>query len=154
MSNTLTSAQVGGLKRTKKYQALKNLGWSDAQVLSYLQPVVSNPVADLIAAGIPADEAARIVGGQFATPTAVAETVKVALTSKEQADALVAQHGFTHTKGRVYATGSILEAAARVLKGGKPEVVTSSGVGRTKAVVIFRESSGDVAIQNLTDPVG
>lgn len=145
------------IRSTKKYKALVAQGFSDTQALSFLGAApASSPVADLVAAGFTQEEAERIIGGQFATSGAVAEAVapKVALTSKEQADALVAQHGFAHTKGRVYATGQILEAAARVLKGGAPEVVKSSGVGRTKAVVIFREDSGDVALQNLTDPVG
>lgn len=71
-------------------------------------------------------------------------------TSKERGDQLREKQGFEYAKGRVYATGTLAEAIVRVLKSGKPEIVASSGVGRTKAVLVYREESGDVTLQNLT----
>ena len=44
---------------------------------------------------------------------------------------------------RVYTNMAIVEAQVRVIKTGKPEIVSSSGVGRTKAVLIQRTESGD-----------
>lgn len=161
----LTPAQIGGIKRSKKFTALVNNGFDEAEALALLGVVApaADPAAEKVAALVATGafteaEARKVVEAQFFTPTATAtvsldKPAKVAPpTSKEQADALVAQRGLAHTKGRVYVTGTILEAAARVLKNGKPEVVASSGVGRTVAVVIFREDSGDVAIQNLYQP--
>lgn len=166
IATPLTPAQIGGIKRSKKFQALVGNDFSEVEALAILGVTVQEPdpaaekVAALVATGAFTEaEARKVVEAQFFTPTATAKVdltkpakVVAPPTSKEQADALVAQRGLAHTKGRVYVTGTILEAAARVLKNGKPEVVASSGVGRTVAVVIFREDSGDVAIQNLYQP--
>lgn len=75
------------------------------------------------------------------------------LTPKQAGEALVAQRGLSFTRGRVYSNSDIIEAQVRVLKTGKPEVVSTSGVGRIAAVLIYRETSGDVALQNLVKPV-
>jgi len=72
------------------------------------------------------------------------------LSSKQRAEALVEKQGFEYAKGRVYAGPVLAEAIVRVHKTGKPEIVASSGVGRTKAVLVYKEDSGDVALQNLT----
>jgi hypothetical protein len=159
-ATVLTPAQVGGIKRSKKFAALVTNGFTEAEALSLLgvpaQPAdpAAEKVAALVATGSFTEAEARsIVEAQFFTPTATATAVKPEpVTSKTLADNLVAQAGLAHTKGRVYVTGSILEAAARVLKTGTPEIIATSGVGRTKAVVIFREDSGDVALQNLFQP--
>lgn len=49
----------------------------------------------------------------------------------------------------MYLTLDTIEAAVRVRKTGSPELIRSSGVGHTKAVLLYREDSGDVAAQNL-----
>ena len=72
-----------------------------------------------------------------------------AKTSKERGDELVQAEGLTFARGRVYLTPDTIEAAVRVRKTGSPEIIRSSGVGRTAAVLLFREESGDVAAQNL-----
>lgn len=63
--------------------------------------------------------------------------------------------GFKFTSGRVYfdGTGSMVEAVVRVTKGGKSEIVNTSGNGRTKAVLVTRTESGDVSVQNLAAQV-
>lgn len=72
-----------------------------------------------------------------------------ALTVNEQVEALVENKGFKFARGRVYVTGEIVEASVRVLKGGSPEIVRTSGTGRITAVAIFRTDNGDAALQNL-----
>lgn len=79
---------------------------------------------------------------------------KKAKSKKTKADqnaleALVAERGFQFTRGRVYVTPQIVEAAVRVLKTGRTEIATSSGNGRIEAVVVFATESGDAAVQNL-----
>ena len=71
--------------------------------------------------------------------------------AKEEVAEFVSSQGFSFTRGRVYVTGTVIEAQARVLRTGKAEIVRTSGVGRTKAVLVTREESGDVALQNLTE---
>lgn len=147
------------IRATKQYKGLRAVGLDDTAALRVLghAPAVDTNTQTLLDAGFTPEQAASILGGQFATPTAVAQVVAPAptqVTSKDLADNLVAQSGLSHGKGRVYATGEILTAAARVLKTGTPEIVRTSGKGKTPAVVIFREDSGDVAIQNLYNPVG
>ena len=78
-----------------------------------------------------------------ATPAAAAPV-------KSKADKLVEKHGYGYAKGRVYATPTLAEAIVRVHRNGKPEIVQSSGVGRTKAVLVSKQESGDVSLQNLT----
>lgn len=144
---------MANVKNTKKYKGLLAAGFTEEQALSFLSPAQDPKVAALVAAGFDVEQATRLAAGQYSTPAGVGAVLAAPVTSKDKADALVAQAGYAHTKGRVYVTGAILEAAARVIKGGEPEVVQTSGVGRTKAVVIFREDSGDAAIQNLVVPV-
>ena len=76
------------------------------------------------------------------------------VTSKDVAEALVEEKGYTFTKGRVYGGVTLAEAIVRVHKTGSPQIVQSSGVGRTKGVLVYKEESGDVALQNLTQPQG
>jgi hypothetical protein len=156
--NTITPGlTVAGAKRTNKFKALIGVGFDEGQALAKLgfAPATTDPRAEAIAAlikgGWTGPEAVRLL-----TENAAAEAAVVApkpLTSKEVADAMVAEAGYIHIKGRVYGTGSTIEALVRVLKTGKPEIVQSSGVGRTSAVVISREASGDFSIQNLMTEV-
>lgn len=161
--------QAAAARRTTKYKALVaviNLDTPAAvdaaalKILGVELPVAepepdpnAEALAGLIAAGFDEAEAQEIltsVGTEEAT--ALAAPAKVAprpQSSKDQAEALVAESDLTFTKGRVYLTPDSIEAAVRVRRTGHPEIITSSGVGRTKAVVLFREDSGDVAAQNL-----
>lgn len=75
-------------------------------------------------------------------------------TSKQQADDLIEASPFTHTTGRVYLSGAHVEAAARVLKTGKPELVpTVEGKRKTAAVVLWLQNDDSVAAQNLRKSV-
>lgn len=142
-------------KRSKKFKTLVAiLGSEEAAVVAYTQaeqvaePVVEtvDPVAQLVAAGYTQEQAEKAL--------ASAQQVQVApLTSKERGEALVAERGLTFTKGRVYGTPTLAEAIVRVHRTGTPEVVQSSGVGRTAGVLVYKEESGDVALQNLSKPV-
>jgi hypothetical protein len=113
-------------------------------------PEVDPRVQTLLDAGFTEEQAEKALAEQDAP----AEPAKLApvtpLSSKDRAEALVSEKGFEYTKGRVYGGPSLAEAIVRVHKTGKPEIVTSSGVGRTKAVLVYKEDSGDVALQNLT----
>lgn len=71
-------------------------------------------------------------------------------TSKQQADVLVEESPFTFTSGRVYLSGAMIEAAARVANTGSPELVkVPTDSKRTAAVVLWRTDEGSVAAQNL-----
>ena len=159
-----TPAQIlAATKRTNKFKALVDPavgGLTEAQAIAVLHPDLAakttpepvDPqaaaVAELVKAGFTETDARRILG-QAADPE-VAETVE---TVQDLGEALVAQRGLAFSKGRVYVNGSIAEAIVRVLKGGGPEVVDSSGVGRVAAVLVSRQESGDVSVQNLRRPV-
>lgn len=148
------------IARTKKYQALIAVGLSPEDAAKRYREVVEgiapeptiDPIAELVAAGFTEEDARKIVSaGAVAEPEATV-TAPVKKTSQELGEALVEQHGLAFTKGRVYVTPDIIEAAVRVRKTASPEVVTSSGVGRTAAVLVFKTDGGDVAIQNLAKP--
>lgn len=80
-----------------------------------------------------------------------AQKVEKIVTTKDTVEALVEARGFGFARGRVYVTGEIVEASVRVLKGGSPEIVKTSGNGRISAVAIFATESGDCAVQNLVN---
>lgn len=97
------------------------------------------------------NEPATVAAWNEAHPDRLIETGP--LSSKDQADILVAQAGLLHARGRVYVNADLIEAQVRVLKSGKPEVVRNTGDRHTKGVVVFRMDSGDtVAVQNLAEP--
>lgn len=143
-------ASATRVKSTRKFKALVAAGFTPEQAEAALTTQApadpqAEKVALLVAAGFDPDQAAKLVSASNGSaPAAVAPP-----THREQAEALVTERGFRYGRGRVYVTGAILEAAARVLKGGHPEVVATSGIGSKAAVVVYRESSGDVSIQNL-----
>lgn len=84
------------------------------------------------------------------TPAAAPAKEEAPLTSKQQADVLVEESPFTHTSGRVYLSGAMVEAAARVAKTGAPELVKTPVTGkRTAAVVLWKQADDSVAVQNL-----
>lgn len=146
MSTKLTAK----VKKDPQFQALVAVLGSDQKALAAFnrvrptEPAVDPKVAALVDAGFSEAEAKEAL----AEP-AQAE-VKVPETSKEKAEALAESKGFTYARGRVYGTVALAEALVRVHKTGRPEIVASSGVGRTKAVLVYKEESGDVALQNLT----
>lgn len=100
-------------------------------------------IQELVAAGFSEEDAKAAL--TEAPAEAAAEPTK-----KEQDAALVEKAGYTFTKGRVYTGVEHAEAIVRVHRTGKTEIVQSSGVGRTKAVLVAKEESGDIALQNLT----
>lgn len=154
----MTTKTIAQVQQTKQYKALIAIGLNPDAALkaagTKLGVTFAAPVDErlqtLIAGGFTEAEAREQLGLVDATTPAVKPEPVKALTSKEQGDALVEAQGLAFTKGRVYVTPDINEAIVRVRKTGRPETVASSGVGRTKAVLIFREESGDVAVQNLT----
>lgn len=146
MARTNTS-----IKATREYQVLLSvLGSEELALAGYRRaiaepeatPEVTDPVAALVATGMSVEQAERALGLD------VAATPPAPLTSKERGEALKEAQGFSPLRGRVYVTSEVLAAAARVQASGDPEIVATSGAGRTKAVLLVREESGDVSIQN------
>lgn len=175
----MSSTTITRPKATKKYRALIAAGVSEADaldVLGFSTPApapVDDRLAGLIEGGFTEEQARKILGDQDASSkpskkgkgkkgkkakasaavkAEVAEVVAASMSPKERAEALVAQNGLTFTRGRVYVTPDMIEALVRVTKTGKPEVVSASGVGRVAAVLVYKEDSGDVAVQNLSQP--
>lgn len=149
MSKSTSNTKIAGVRRSKKYQALIAVGLDDAAALRSLgvTPPVNGALAELLAAGFSEDEARQALARKTEVTPAPAPAP---LTVKEQGEALVTAQGLVFTRGRVYVTPDVIEAAVRVRKTGSPEVVRTSGVGRTKAVLVTKEETGDVSIQNLT----
>lgn len=150
------SDTVGSIRKTKQFKAiLAVLKDQDKALAAYYaanpdqapQVEPQGDLADLMAAGLTEAQAKAALATPADAP--VETPAETPVTSKDVAEALVAERGFTFTKGRVYATGTLAEAIVRVLKNGKPEIVPSSGVGRTKGVLVYKLDSGDVALQNL-----
>jgi hypothetical protein len=144
---------IANIKRTKKFKALLAVGLDEDTALKHLGHRVADPttaaIAELVAAGFTEVQAKSIVGGSAApTEPAKAAASKV-LTSKEHGEVLVEERGLAFARGRTYGNTNTAEAIVRVLKTGKPEIIQSSGVGRVAAVLIYREDSGDFALQNL-----
>lgn len=145
------------IKSTKKFKALVAVLGSEEAALAAFEraeaPVVAlpSPVEQLVAAGFTPEEAERALANAGAAVAPV-EPAKP-LTSKDRGEALVAERGLAFAKGRVYVGSAHAEAIVRVLRTGTPEIVQSSGVGRTVAVLVYKEESGDAALQNLSNPV-
>jgi hypothetical protein len=153
--------KIAGVRRSNKYMALvEQLGLTDAAALAVLghtvEPKADPRLAELIEAGFTPEEAAELLEDTDTTPDTEPEPEpepEPELTSKDRADALVAEHDLTFTRGRVYLSRDAIEAQVRVFKTGTPEIVATSGVGRAKAVVFYLSESGDLAAQHLTDAV-
>lgn len=153
MSGTTIPAQV---KNDPQFKALASVLGSDAKALEAFNRVNEGTTEDpriqeLVDAGFSRDKAVAALTADEPAEVKV-EAPKAPKTAKEKADALVEKKGLAYAKGRVYTTTDIIEAQVRVMRSGKAEIVQSSGVGRTKAVLVTREESGDVALQNLTTP--
>ena len=140
------------LKKNPQFQALVAVLGSEEKAREAFdritKPAVDSRVQELMAAGFSEEEAKAALADEAPKPKA--EAKPVAKTSKERAEELVADKGYDFTKGRVYGGVTLAEAIARVFRSGKPEIVQSSGIGRTKGVLVYKEESGDVALQNLT----
>lgn len=161
-------------RATKRYKALIAAGLNDTDALTTLgvsideagpvETAVDERVATLMDGGFTQEQAEQIVATQSkpakkgknkkAKKAKGVSLVKTELTAKEKAEALVAEKGLAFTRGRVYSPADRLaEAIVRVAKTNSPEIVTSSGVGHVAALLVYREESGDVAVQNLRKPV-
>ena len=172
MSTTTTTTQkavtpaqfAAAMRRTKKYKALVSVGLSPEDAakayrrvvlgeeppVEPLEPAV-DPIAKLMEAGLTKSQAKKALkAGTPSVPVPVPVPAPAPVAKQSATDALVEKHGFAFAKGRVYVTPAIIEGTVRVTKTGSPEIVTSSGVGRTSAVLLFRTPGGDCAIQNLT----
>lgn len=136
------------IKNDPQFQTLLAVFNDDAKALEAFNRIQPKPESDtraaqLRAAGFTAEQVELALAEE-------AVEVEVPPTNKEIAEALVTDRGFTWAKGRVYAGPLLAEAIVRCHRGGKAEIVPSSGVGRTKGVLVYKEESGDVALQNLT----
>lgn len=92
----------------------------------------------------------QVLSTLLAESNATTPEVEEPKTSKQKADVLVEESPFTHTSGRVYLSGAMIESAARVSKTGEPELVKTPVTGkRTAAVVLWKQADDSVAVQNL-----
>ena len=131
------------IRSTKKFKALIAVGLSEDQALAQLGEAKPDEadanIARLVSAGYTETEAHAILN----------PSVEVVVeTPKQVADLLVESRGLTHTRGLVRLNTEAIEAAVRVLKTGKPEVINSSDEGHVVALSIYRENNV-VAVQNL-----
>jgi Holliday junction resolvasome RuvABC DNA-binding subunit len=136
------------VKRTKKYKALIALGLSETEALKKLKELAGetepaptkSDIQELLDAGFSEEDARRIVGDVVTSPKSAKELIAEA----------VRDAGYQFTNGRVYMNSDVVQGIVRVMKTGTTEIVPTSGVGRVKAVVLIREESGDVSVQNLS----
>jgi hypothetical protein len=145
---------ASNVKATKQYKALFAALQSEelalaayAKINTPVEVVVAEPTPTeiLLNAGFTAEQVATALEAPVE-----AVVVEVAVeTAAEKQDRLVASKGYQYSKGRVYLSKSTLEAAARTLKSGRSQIVSTSGVGRTKALLLSKTETGDVSVQNL-----
>lgn len=158
---TLTDARI---RATPQYKALRSILGADgkarfsapvalAKVKALMCPDPEAPTTtsdkqELIDAGFSPEHAAEALAEvESATVESIVEAKPK--SPKDLADELVASQGLRHTRGLVYTNTAIIEAQARVMKTGSPEVHKTSGIGHTKAVVVYKSDSGEVAVGNL-----
>lgn len=107
----------------------------------------SAEVAKLMKAGFKREEAEAALASAANTDTSQAQPEKQ--TSAEQGEVLAAKAGLVPVRGRVYSHPALIEAQARVLKTGTPELVQQPGEHHTKAVLVYRlDDSKSLALQN------
>jgi hypothetical protein len=154
MSKTTTRPQA-----TKKFKALvAYLGSEDRAVTAWNKSYPDNKIPAKAKAEQPSTEVQALVDAGFSLAEAqefVGEKAAPAepTTSRELGEALVTDSGLVPVRGRVYGDGKVLEACARVLKNGKPEIVRNAGETRTKGVLVYRTDDGkNFAVQNLGQP--
>lgn len=155
------STTVKNPRATKKFKGLLALlgsdelavvAWNTAEPDSQIVVEVAEPsdeVATLMKAGFNRQQAEAALAAAKSTDTSAAPEPEAPLTSHEQGEILVAKEGLVPVRGRVYSGPSLIEAQARVLKTGKPEVIRNAGSHRTKAVLVYRmDDKQSVALQN------
>jgi len=157
------------VRSTTRYRSLKSLGMTDEQVLAALgvdefgQPVevdLDKPAAKGKKGKKAKGKKAKVDLTKKVTlekgkgkakgknnGKAKAKKAKPAEPELTAGEALVAKHGLSFARGRVYINATTIEAQARVLKTGTPQIVESSTKGR--AVLVERTETGDVLVQNL-----
>lgn len=109
----------------------------------------SDQLQTLLDAGFDRDVALAALAEVAETPD-VEDAPVGPLTSQEKSQVQVAKRGLVYVKGRVYVRFDLIEAAVRVLKTGKPEIVDVPGDHRTRGVALYRLEDGEtVALQNL-----
>lgn len=94
----------------------------------------------LIGGGTIAQEPVATGKAKASTPAPAVDPVKAFLEGKGL--------GFANG-GRVYFTDAIIEAAARVTKTGKPEIVTTTESQRVAGLLIAKDDKGRVYSQNV-----
>jgi hypothetical protein len=137
------------LKNNPQFQALvATLGSEEKAKVAFERlrptaPKVDPRVAELMAAGFTEDEAKAAL---TEAPAEVEAKVEV-----DPADALREKKGYAFAKGRVYSTSALIEAQARVLRSGKPEIVVGrlTAGEKQRAVLVSKLESGDLSLQNL-----
>lgn len=155
------------VRATKKYKALITAGGlSDTEALKVLdredlikdEPTTDDPrVTELVKGGFTKDEALAVLAkGEPKAGKKVKKAKKAKkaekVDPKKVTEVMVAKQGLDFTRGRTYSNPASIEAQVRVMKTGKPEIIATSGAGRVAAVLIVKEPSGDVSVQNLHKP--
>jgi len=152
-----TARKLAGLKRSKKFKAFRGapLNLTEEQALTV---ILGEAVGALLFApkpeAQPAPQADDLAAQLVANGSTAEDAVKAAISRKtplESAEALAAQHHLTFTDGRAFLSTAAIEAAVRVRKTGSPEIVSSAGTDDIKAVLLYRDDSGDLVAQNLAE---
>lgn len=156
MTTTTTTKRP---RSTKAYKALIAANFTDDEALTLMGDTTTPRKEALVDAGLTAEQAEQVLTDTSEPKPKKGKKAKGRkkdkgdkLSSKERGEALVAKAGLAFTRGRVYGQANLIEAQVRVLKTGKPEVVAASGVGHVSHILVYREESGDVAMQNLKRP--
>lgn len=156
------STTIKNPRATKKFKALLAVlndedmavtAWNDAHPDNRIavegEVKVSAEVAKLVEAGFTKEQAVAALAAASKTDTSAAPEPEEPLTSHEQGEVLAAKAGLVPVRGRVYASAGLIEAQARVLRSGKPELVQSPGEHRTKGVLVYRmDDAKTIALQN------
>lgn len=150
-----TKTEIANLKRTAKYKALIAIKMSPDDAVNTLlgnAPAQDDPreaaIADLMSVEFTRAEAEAILASGTVS-IAEAEADVEPEPAKSVTETMVDAAGLNYARGRVYVTIDIIKAVVQVTESGEPAIVKTSGKGRTKAVLINREASGDTSIQNL-----
>ncbi len=122
-----TNTTIKHPTRTKQYRALfAALGDKDLALAAWKahNEPAPKPTESLVVSLVKEPKAKK------KAKKAKAAKVAVPQTPKEVVDALIESRGLSFARGRVYVTPEIVEASVRVLKGGNPEIIRTSGNGR------------------------
>lgn len=108
---------------------------------------VPSELQQLLDAGFTQEQAEKALAADVKAEAA--PVVPIAETTKEKLARQVDEAGLSFTRGRVYVTKSVIEAVARTLRNGKAQIVEASGNGHVSHILVAKEESGDVSLQNL-----